>query len=29
MNIIKNIDRNILDKNDFKVMGTLLYGDSS
>ena len=27
--MIKNIDRNILDKNDLKVTETLLYGDSS
>ena len=29
LNIIRNIDRNILDKNDLKVTETLLYGDSS
>ena len=29
LNIIKNIDRNILNKNDLKVTETLLYGDSS
>ena len=29
LNIIRNIDRNILDKNDLKIMETLLYGDSS
>ena len=28
-NIIRNIDRNILNKNDLKVMETLLYGNSS
>ena len=29
LNIIRNIDRNILDNNDLKVTETLLYGDSS
>ena len=29
LNIIRNIDRNILDKNDLKVTETLLYDDSS
>ena len=29
LNIIRNIDRNILSKNDLKVTETLLYGDSS
>ena len=29
MNIDRNIDRNILNKNDLKVTETLLYGDSS
>ena len=29
LNFIRNIDRNILKKNDFKVAETLLYGDSS
>ena len=29
LNIIRNIDRNILNKNDLKVTETLLYGDSS
>ena len=29
LNIIRNIDRNILDKNDLKITETLLYGDSS
>ena len=29
LNIIRNIDRNILNKNDLKVMETLLYGNSS
>ena len=29
LNIIRNIDSNILSKNDFKVTETLLYGDSS
>ena len=29
MNLIKNIDRNISDKNDLKVTEALLYGDSS
>ena len=29
LNIIKNIDKNILNKNDLKVTKTLLYGDSS
>ena len=27
--MIKNIDKNILNKNDLKVTKTLLYGDSS
>ena len=29
LNIIRNIDRNLLKKNDLKVTETLLYGDSS
>ena len=29
LNIIRNINRNILDKNDLKVREKLLYGDSS
>ena len=29
LNIIRNIDSNILSKNDLKVTETLLYGDSS
>ena len=29
LNLIRNIDRNILDKNDLKVTETLLYGNSS
>ena len=29
LNIIRNTDRNILDKNDLKVTETLLCGDSS
>ena len=29
LNIIRNNDRKILDKNDLKVTETLLYGDSS
>ena len=29
LNIIRNIDRNILNKNDLKVTESLLYGDSS
>ena len=29
LNIIRNIDRNILNKNDLKVTETILYGDSS
>ena len=29
LNVIKNIERNILNKNDLKVMETLLYGGSS
>ena len=29
LSIIRNIDRNILHKNDLKVTGTLSYGDSS
>ena len=28
LNIIRNIDRNILDENNLKVMETFLYGDS-
>ena len=29
LNIIRKIDRNILNRNDLKVTETLLYGDSS
>ena len=29
INVIRNIDRNMCDKNDLKVTETLLYGDSS
>ena len=29
LNVIRNIDRNILEKNDLKITETLLYGDSS
>ena len=29
LNIIRNTDKNILDKSDLKVTETLLYGDSS
>ena len=29
LNIIRNNDRNILDKNDLKIMETFIYGDSS
>ena len=29
LNIIRNADKNILDKSDLKVTETLLYGDSS
>ena len=29
LNIVRNIDRNILQKNDLKVTETLLYGESS
>ena len=29
LDVIRNIDKNILGKNDLKVTGTLLYGDSS
>ena len=29
LNIIRNIDSNILSKNDLKITETLLYGDSS
>ena len=29
LNIIRNIDRNILNKNDLEITETLLYGDSS
>ena len=29
LNVIRNIDRNILEKNDLKITETILYGDSS
>ena len=29
LNIIRNVDRNLLDKNDLKVMELLVYDDSS